>query len=123
MITQNCNKKKLGDEVRENWQKVEEMENELDCDSNDWLSLFSVFTVRSFKLNVYKHLHCFLQMYDDTFNPLGVQGGRCTSSPRTKCFCNFRSSSVKKISFGTFSSQNYTPLKLLVMWINYTLFG
>ena len=35
MIPQNCRRKKLGDEVTENWHKVEDTENELDCDSND----------------------------------------------------------------------------------------
>ena len=35
MIPQNCRRKKLGDEVTENWYKAEDMENELDCDSND----------------------------------------------------------------------------------------
>ena len=35
MIPQNCHRKKLGDEITENWHKVEDMENELDCDSND----------------------------------------------------------------------------------------
>ena len=35
MIPQNCRRKKLGDEAMENWHKVEDMENELDCDSND----------------------------------------------------------------------------------------
>ena len=34
-IVQNCRRKKLGDEVTDNWRKVEDMENELDCDSND----------------------------------------------------------------------------------------
>ena len=29
MIPQNCLRKKLGDEVIENWHKVEDMENEL----------------------------------------------------------------------------------------------
>ena len=35
MIPQNCRRKKLGDEVTENWYKAEDMENEMDCDSND----------------------------------------------------------------------------------------
>ena len=35
MNPQNYCRKKLGDEVIENWHKVEDMENELDCDSND----------------------------------------------------------------------------------------
>ena len=35
MIPQNCRRKKLGDEVTKNWHKVEDMDNELDCDSND----------------------------------------------------------------------------------------
>ena len=63
----------LGDEVTENWHKVEDMENELDCDNNYELYLFSVSSVRNFKLHINKHLHCFLQMYDDTFNLLGIQ--------------------------------------------------
>ena len=35
VIPQNCRRKKLGDEVLKNWHKVEDMDNELDCDSND----------------------------------------------------------------------------------------
>ena len=85
-IVQNCRRKKLGDEVTYNWHKVEDMENELDCDSNDYLYLFSVFTVRSFKLHANKHMHCFLQIHDDTFNFLGIQGGGCASSPWTNFF-------------------------------------
>ena len=105
-IVKNCGRKKLGDGVTYNWHKVEDMENELDCDSNNYFYLFSIFIVRSFKLHVSKHLHCFLQMHDDTFNLLGIQSGGCT----LKFFCNFRSGSVDKVSLGTFSSQNHTPL-------------
>ena len=35
MIPQNGRRKKLGNEVTESWHKVEDTENELDCDSND----------------------------------------------------------------------------------------
>ena len=35
MIPQNCLRKKLDDEVTENWYNVEDTENELDCYSND----------------------------------------------------------------------------------------
>ena len=35
IIPQICLREKLGDEVTENWRKVEDMENELDCDRND----------------------------------------------------------------------------------------
>ena len=35
MIPQNFRRKRLGDEATENWHKVEDMENQLDCDKND----------------------------------------------------------------------------------------
>ena len=111
MIPQNCHWKKLGDEVTKNWHNVKDTENELDCDSNDKLYLFSVFPIRSFQLHVNKHLDCLLQMYDGAFNLLGIQGRGCTS----KFFCDFRSGSVDKVSLGTFSSQNHTPFKLWLM--------
>ena len=40
------------------------------------LYLFSVFTFRSVRMLTIgsKHLHCLLQVYDDTFNPLDIQG-------------------------------------------------
>ena len=42
--------KKLGDQVTENWHKAEDMQNELDCDSNDYVrtvsSVFTFWTVR-----------------------------------------------------------------------------
>ena len=34
-IVENCRRKKLGDEVTDNWHKVEDMENTLGSDSND----------------------------------------------------------------------------------------
>ena len=45
-----CRMKKLGYEVIENCHNIEDMGNELVCDSNDQLYLFSVFTFRSFQL-------------------------------------------------------------------------
>ena len=104
MIPQDCRRRKLGDEVMKNWYNVEDTDNELDCDGNDWLYLFSAFTVRSFRLHVNKHVHYFPQMYDGTFNLLGIHGGGCTS----KILFNFRSSPMDKVSLGTISSQNHT---------------
>ena len=103
MIPQNCRKKKLGDEVTENWQNVEGMKNELDYYSNDQLYLFSVFAVRSLQLHVNKHLRCFLQMYDGTFNLWGIQDRGCISN----IFFKFRSGSVDKVSLGIFLHTSY----------------
>ena len=35
MNPQNCGRKKVGDEVTENWHQVEDIENQLDCGSNN----------------------------------------------------------------------------------------
>ena len=122
MIPQNCRRKKLGDEVTENWHKVEDTENELDCDSSDQLYLFSVFTVRSFKLYVNKHLHYFLQMYDDIFNLLGIQS---QGGVHQKIFIISEVAHWIKVPQAHFPSQNRTPLQLVlisfltVIWLSH----
>ena len=47
-------------------------------------------------------------MYDDAFNPLGIQGGG-VNPPHEQTFCNFESAPVNKVSL-IFSSQYHTPL-------------
>ena len=47
-------------------------------------------------------------MCDDTFNPLGIQGGGL-HPPHEQTFCNFETAPVNKVSL-TFSSQRLTPL-------------
>ena len=53
-------------------------------------------------------------MYDDTFNPLGIQGGVVHPPHERTFFCNFETAPVNKVSL-IFSSQNHTPLWLLSM--------
>ena len=48
-------------------------------------------------------------MYDDTFNPLGIQGGGIHPPHEGTFFCNFGTAPVNKDSL-IFSSQNHTPL-------------
>ena len=48
-------------------------------------------------------------MYDDTFNPLGIQGGVVHPPHERTFFCNFETAPVNKVSL-IFSSQNHTPL-------------
>ena len=48
-------------------------------------------------------------MYDDTFNPLGIQGGVVHPHHERTCFCNFETALVKKVSL-IFSSQNHKSL-------------
>ena len=52
-------------------------------------------------------------MCDDTFNPLGIQGGGVHPHERT-FFWNFETAPVNKVSL-IFSSQNHTPLWPLPM--------
>ena len=44
MIPQNCRRKNLGDNVMKNWHRVKNIENELDCDSNEVEVEISVYT-------------------------------------------------------------------------------
>ena len=53
-------------------------------------------------------------MYDDNFNPLGIQGGGVHPPHEWTFFCNFETAPVNKVSL-IFSSQNHTPLWLLSM--------
>ena len=49
------------------------------------------------------------QMYDDTFNPLGIQGGVVHPPHERTFFCNFETAQVNKVPL-IFSSQNHFPL-------------
>ena len=55
-------------------------------------------------------MQSFSQMYDDTFNPLDIQGGGVYPPlEQTNLFCNFEAAPVNKVSL-KFSSQNLIPL-------------
>ena len=48
-------------------------------------------------------------MYDDTFNPLGIQGGVVHPPHERTFFYNLETAPVNKVSL-VFSSQYHTPL-------------